>query len=115
MSKRVRKVPPPPRQVDRRIELQRLLEAILGSRNVYFEPPEGTKMVYPCIRYKRARYDARHADNRPYILTSRYELTLIYTDPDNETVYKLAQLPSCRHDRNYKADNLTHDTFTLFY
>lgn len=115
MKKKVKGAPPQTRQVDRRIELQRLLEGILGSKNVYFEPPEGTKMAYPCIRYRRVRYDARHADNRPYILIPRYELTFIYRDPDNETTYKLAQLPSCTHDRSYTSDNLSHDTYTLYF
>lgn len=102
-------------QMDRRLELQYKLERLLGSKNVYFEPEPNFKMKYPCIRYKRARYDAQYADNRPYKLDSRYELTFIYRDPDNETVYRLAQLPMCSHDRHYTADNLSHDVYTLIY
>ena len=34
-----------------RLELQTLLEEILGSRNVYFQPPESVKMNYPAIVY----------------------------------------------------------------
>jgi len=30
-----------------RLELQNLLENILGSRNVYFQPPENLKLNYP--------------------------------------------------------------------
>lgn len=104
-----------PTQLDKRLELQKLLEDILGSKNVYFEPPPNFKMKYPCIRYKRARYDPQYADNIPYKLVSRYELTFIYRDPDNETVYRLAQLPMCSYDRPYTADNLSHDVFTLYY
>ena len=102
-------------QMGRRLELQKLLEDVLGSKNVYFEPPPSLMMKYPCIRYKRARYDAQYADDRPYKLVSRYELTFIYRDPDNETVYQLAQLPMCAQDRHYTADNLSHDVFTLSY
>jgi len=36
-----------------RLELQEVLESLLGSRNVYFQPPLNLKMNYPCIIYKR--------------------------------------------------------------
>ena len=102
-------------RLDRRLKLQRTLEELLGSRNVYFEPPPNFKMRYPCIRYNRSRYDSMHADNRPYRLTSRYELTYIHKDPDDEMVYWIAQLPMCSHDRPYVKDNLFHDVFTIYY
>lgn len=102
-------------RLHRRLELQKMLEELLGSKNVYFEPPPNFMMKYPCIRYRRSRYDARYADNRPYKLESRYELTYVYTDPDDEMVYWLAQLPMCTHDRTYVADNLHHDVYTIYY
>lgn len=102
-------------QTHRRLKLQALLEEVLGSKNVYFEPPPNFKMRYPCIRYQRSRYDAQYADNHPYKLSSRYELTFIHKDPDNETVYRIAQLPMCSHDRPYTANNLSHDVFTLYF
>ena len=101
--------------MDKRLELQTLLEQLLGSKNVYFEPPPNFTMKYPCIRYKRVRYDAQYADNRPSKLAPRYELTFIYRDPDNETVEAISWLPMCSHDRHYTADNLSHDVFTLTY
>lgn len=102
-------------RLERRLELQRTLEELLGSKNVYFETPPDFTMRYPCIRYKRSRYDTSHANNHPYRITSMYELTYIYKDPDDEVVYWLAQLPMCRHDRQYTANNLTHDVFTIYY
>ena len=36
-----------------RLELQDLLETVLGSQYVYFQPPATLRMRYPCIVYAR--------------------------------------------------------------
>lgn len=99
----------------RRIELQTILEDILGSENVYFQPPENLKMKYDCIIYERSRIDADHADNVPYKLHDRYQVTAIYRNPDSELIHKIAMLPMCSHERHFTADNLNHDVFNLYY
>lgn len=101
--------------MSRRIELQTLLETILGSRNVYFQPPATLKMNYDCIRYERAKIDSVYADNHPYQLHDRYQLTVIYRDPDSDLPKKIAALPMCSHERHYTADNLHHDIYNLYY
>lgn len=83
--------------------------------NVYFQPPTGTKMVYPCIIYKLDDIEARYADNVVYDVNSKYEITYITRDPDDENRYKLAFLPMCRFDRHFVSDNLNHYTYTLYY
>lgn len=98
-----------------RLELQNLLEDILESENVYFQPPESTKIRYPAIVYSRSRIDSKHADDGAYTSSVQYTVTLIDPNPDSEFVFKIAQLPYCRHDRNYKSDNLNHDVFTLYF
>jgi len=101
--------------MDRRLELQTKLENILGSRNVYFQPPSNTKIEYPCIVYERDDIDQRFADNRTYINTVRYSLTLISRSPENNLVSKILELPYCSYDRFYTTDSLNHDVFTLYY
>ena len=101
--------------MSRRIELQALLEAIIESRNVYFQPPATLKMNYDCIRYERQKIDSVYADNNPYQLYDRYQLTVIYRDPDSELPRKIALLPMCSHERHYTADNLHHDIFNIYY
>lgn len=98
-----------------RLELQAKLEEILGSRNVYFQPPESVKMKYPAIRYVRSPIRNEFADNLVYAQYHRYELTLIDPDPDSEFVGVLSQLPTCRHDRHYSSSGLNHDVFTIYY
>ena len=98
-----------------RLELQTKLEELLGSRNVYFNPPESLKMQYDAIRYSRRKIDKKHANDAAYITQKCYELILISRDPDNPLVDKILALPYCSYDRQYYADNLSHDVFTLYY
>ncbi len=99
----------------RRIDLHALLVAALGSRNVYFQPPEGFKMNYPCIVYEREHIESEHASNKPYLHRKRYSVTVIDKDPESLISDKIAAFPSCRHDRYFVSDNLHHDVFTLYY
>lgn len=101
--------------MDKRLELQNLLEGILDSSEVYFQPPESVKMRYPAIRYERETIENQFANNEVYHQEIRYVITAIYYDPDDDLPIKLSQLPRCRHDRQYKADNLIHDVFTIYY
>jgi hypothetical protein len=98
-----------------RLELQALLVGLLGSNNVYFQPPPTVQMVYPCIVYKRDDVHTEFADDKPYSIEKRYLVTVIDPNPDSPLHEALAQLPKCRFDRFYTADNLNHDVFRLFF
>ncbi len=98
-----------------RIELQETLETILGSRNVYFQPPSNIRMSYPAIVYHRSKYDPVHAENSIYYLKKRYDLILIDGNPESEFVEKLIFLPYCTYDRNYVSENLYHHSFILYW
>jgi len=98
-----------------RLNLQKTLEEILGSRNVYFDPPESVKMQYDAIRYSRSKIENTFASNSVYKQDDRYEVVAIYRNPDSDLPRKISRLPMCSHDRHYVADNLHHDVFTLYY
>lgn len=98
-----------------RDELHTLLKELLGSRNVYFQPPASVLMKYPAIVYSRDDIDARHADNKVYTKTVAYSVTVIDKVPDSPVIDKIADLPMCSFDRHYVADNLNHDVFTLYF
>lgn len=98
-----------------RLDLQAQLLTLLGSPNVYFQPPTGLQMQYPCIVYERDDISTSFADNAPYRHKTRYSLTVIDPDPDSEIPYRVAALPMCVFDRHYKADGLNHDVFNLFF
>src|SRR5436189_4189710 len=96
-----------------RLELQALLEDLLGSRNVYFQPPPSKDIQYPCIVYKRMDVNVDHADNLPYKHMKRYEVTVIDSNPDSDIPDKLSALSTCAYDRFFVADKLNHDVFSL--
>ena len=98
-----------------RLELQNLLESILGSRNVYCQPPESIKIKYPAIIYSRNNIDNNFADDIVYMQNHTYQIIVIDANPDSEIVNKISKLPMCRYNRHYTSDNLNHDVFILNY
>lgn len=101
---------------DRRLILQSKLEELLGSRNVYFQPPETLKMKYPCIRYNKARPMVMHADDMRYFNKTHYELMVIADDPDTDLPEIIANaFPYCSIDRYYSSNNLTHCSLDLYF
>lgn len=98
-----------------RLELQSKFEDVLGSRNVYFQPPSSVRMQYPAIVYSRKDIEGRFANDKIYRKLPCYEAILIDKNPDNEFIDKILDLPYCSFDRHYEADNLNHDVFTIFY
>ena len=107
--------------MDRRLKLHTILCEILGCPETgdqcraYFQGPNNTLMEYDCIRYSRSKIDPEFADNLPYQLNDRYQLIVIHRNPDSDLPRKVAMLPMCSHERHYKADNLYHDVFNLYY
>lgn len=98
-----------------RVQLQALLETLLGSPNVYFQPPEQFKLSYPCIIYNREFSAVLHADNNPYNVEKRYLLTVITHDADSNIPDKIEWLPKASFQRFFTRDQLNHHIFTLFY
>ncbi len=96
-----------------RLDLQELLEAI--TPHVYFQPPTGIEMEYPCITYRRSDSAIVHADNRPYRRTKQYQVTVIDRNPDSELPDTVEELPLCSFDRFFAAENLNHTVFLLFF
>lgn len=98
-----------------RLLLHDILEEVLGSSNVYFQPPASVSLKYPCILYSRETAETEFADNNPYSYTKAYSVTVIDPDPDSVIPDKVARLPMCRHSRFFTADQLNHDVFNIFF
>lgn len=98
-----------------RLNLDGIFEELLGSNEVYFQPPASVKMQYPAIVYRRYNINNEHADDGVYKQSLEYEVIVIDRDPDSEIVMKVSRLPRCRHERHYTADGLNHDAFKLIY
>lgn len=98
-----------------RVELQSKLEELLGSKHVYYQPPESLKMEYPAIVYSKKDIKSTNADNIKYSYSNCYEVIVINKKPDNVVIEKILSLPYTTFNRHYKADNLNHDVLTIYY
>ena len=99
----------------KRYRLQTLLEEVLGSRNVYFQPPSTLTMKYPCIVYGRTDNNTMFAQNKIYGKQQGYTITHITKDPDSPTNDKLLALEYIKFNTHFVKENLNHDVYTLYY
>lgn len=99
----------------KRLELQTLLEGVLGTDKVYFQPPSNLTMQYPCIVYARDNAKTEFAGNSPYRYTKRYQVTVIDRNPDTVIPDDIAQLSLSNLERIFTADNLHHYVFNLYF
>lgn len=99
-----------------RLDLHEELCEILGSRNVYYQPPESIKMMYPCIRYRNIEKTILRADDINYKKTNGYELIILDLNPDSTIPDDIIDhFPMCQYDDSYVYDNINHFVLTLFY
>ncbi len=98
-----------------RLSLQDKLEKLLGSKNVYYQPPESVTMEYPAIRYSEAKIDIEYGDNLGYSKFKAYDIVVIDKLPDNPVIEKLLDEPYSSFDRHYVSDNMNHDIIRLYY
>lgn len=99
----------------RRIELHNVLKDILGSGNVYFQPPETLKMNYPAIVYERYDIPVLNADNEKYLRNCKYRVTVIDSSPDSLIVDKLSKLKYAKFNRHFATNGLNHDVFLVYW
>lgn len=98
-----------------REELQSTLELLLGSRNVYYNPPQNLEMKYDAIRYSLSNIQSKYANNIKYSKMKCYDLIVISKRPDPAVVDKILELPYSSLSRPYVAENLHHYPITLYY
>lgn len=109
---------PKTRRLELDAKLKALLEGIYGEGNahLYFQPPEGFKLKYPCIVYQKDTGDHKFADNKVYSFMQAYQLTFMSKDPDNVVVDTLLdEFKYARYGRNFKVENINHDVVILYY
>lgn len=98
-----------------RIEFSEMLKANLHCNNFYFQPPETTKLKYPCVIYKLENYQSNNADNIKYVNHKRYNVTYVDKDPDSVVPDELIHLPMCSFNTFYTSENLNHWSYSIYY
>lgn len=98
-----------------RLELHEILCEILGTRNVYFQPPENIKLEIPCIVYSLSSLETTKANNETYLTDSKYAVNYISRDCDNDMCTMFLKLPYTSFNRRYVKDNLYYDVYDIYY
>lgn len=99
-----------------RIEFRNELQRVMGANKLYFQPPDGTKLTYPCCIYKLQNIETTHADDLIYRHFKSYSVTVIDRDPDSAFPDRiLSTFKYARFDRSFTTDNLNHYVFTIYY
>lgn len=100
----------------RRLQLHEKLCEILGTRNVYFQPPESLKLSYDAIVYKVVDRNDIKADDLQYRNLVGYEVIFISKDPDSEVSDQLmSAFRYIKHNQTFPSGNLHHNVFTLYF
>ena len=102
--------------MEKRLKLQALLELVLGSKNVYYQPPENVKLSYPCIIYERSSNSKNtFANDKLYNHRVRYTVTVVDKNPDSLILDRMLELQMCVYDRHFTANNLNHNVYNIYY
>lgn len=98
-----------------RVQFQLKLQEIT-SVNVYYQPPRNVQMKYPCIVYNLSDIDATSANNKHYVLTNGYMVTVIDKNPDSTIAKKLIEsFPMSNLQSTFIQDNLHHWVIQIYY
>lgn len=85
--------------------------------NVYYQPPKNILMKYPCIIYRKSEVETYYADNKVFMCRTIYAVTIIDTDPDMPTLYKVLESTALYFNPGtaYIVDGLHHMGGTITY
>ena len=91
-------------------------ELLEFSNNVYFQPPSNIKLKYPCIIYSKTPSIKEYGNDRHYIKTQGYQITVVDTDPDSSIADDLEDhFMYCEITQYFVNDNLNHTILNLYY
>ena len=99
---------------NRRLLLHEELVRILGSKNVYYQPPSNVNLVYPCILYELEGIDDKHADNLVYLRNLKYKVTVIDKHHNSPIFEKLLERPYSSYSTRFSTTGLNHYVCTLY-
>ena len=94
--------------------LRNVLKENAKAVHLYFQPPAGFKLQYPCIVYSESRVRNNHANDGVYIQHPFYTVTVMDKDPDSKIKAAVSVLPKCAYDRSFVSDELYHTVFTIY-
>ena len=97
-----------------RLELHN--ELLTFTPKVYFQPPSGLQLEYPCIVYHKTGKFRDYGNDTIYRAIQEYQLTVIDKNPDSTIADDIeSHFQYCEINQYYTVDNLNHTTLNLYY
>lgn len=94
---------------------QELLDVVDGKAKIYFQPPSGQNLSYPCVIYESSGLQVTNADDDKYLKHSIWNVTVITKDPDSELPEKIfSSFLHSSYDQVFVNDHLYHHVMTIY-
>ncbi len=111
-------------RLQKRLKFQELLEELAKpfvkksdkSSHVYYNPPTGFKLEYPCIVYNDSAPLINYADNARYFNKIHWQLTTMSRDPESADLAPLVEaLPYVSYTNSFVSDNIAHRVYDVYF
>lgn len=100
----------------KRVDIQEKFKFLLGSNNVYYQPPANLKMKYPAIVYSLDGLDVKRFDNTRLINKNCFSVTHIYrNESENLVETMLKNFEYISFDNRSIADGIYNDHYTIYW
>jgi hypothetical protein len=100
----------------KRVDIQEKFKFLLGSNNVYYQPPANLKMKYPAIVYSLDGLDVKRFDNTRLINKNCFSVTHIYrNESENLVETMLKNFEYISFDNRSIVDGIYNDHYTIYW
>ena len=100
----------------KRVDIQEKFKFLLGSNNVYYQPPANLKMKYPAIVYSLDGLDVKRFDNTKLINKNCFSVTHIYrNESENLVETMLKNFEYISFDNRSIVDGIYNDHYTIYW
>lgn len=100
----------------KRVDIQEKFKFLLGSDNVYYQPPANLKMKYPAIVYSLDGLDVKRFDNTRLINKNCFSVTHIYrNESENLVETMLKNFEYISFDNRSIVDGIYNDHYTIYW
>ena len=98
-----------------RKKIQNLLRETAGPtcKMVYWRPPEGYSLDFPCVVMELSAIDNVFADSIVYGQNLSYQVTVMDQDKDSVIAENISKLTMTAFHTTFISDNINHFVFTI--
>lgn len=98
----------------RQLDFEKLLRGYCP--NIYFQPPPGIKLKYPCVIYNWVGGTKEAANNKGYMYTRQWNVLYITPDVKASTPMRMLQdIATSEFNRTYYTNGLSHTVLNIYY